>query len=59
MVIILDDSDLEKEMPDEKMIGTKLTATSVVVNPTPTAFAAVDDAPKGLKNDDSDDQGPN
>jgi hypothetical protein len=59
MVIILDDSDEEKEAPDEKMIGTKLTATSAVVNPMPTAFATVDDAPEGLKNDDSDDQGPN
>jgi hypothetical protein len=58
-VIILDDSDEEKEAPDEKMIGTKLIATSAIVNPTPSAFTAVNDAPEGLKNDDSDDQGPN
>jgi hypothetical protein len=31
-VIILDDSDEEKEAPEEKTVGTKLTATSAVVN---------------------------
>jgi hypothetical protein len=46
-VIILDDSDEEKEAPDEKMADTELAATSTVVNLTPTASAAVDDAPEG------------
>jgi hypothetical protein len=58
MVIILDDSDEEKEAPDEKTAGTKLTATSAAVNPAPTAPTAVDDAPEGAKNDTSDHQGP-
>jgi hypothetical protein len=58
MVIILDDSDEEKEAPDEKTAGTKLMATSVDVNPAPTASTAVDDAPEGAKNDNSDHQGP-
>jgi septum formation inhibitor MinC len=49
MVIILDDSDEEKEAPDEKTVGTKLTATSAAVNPAPTASTAVDDAPEGAK----------
>jgi hypothetical protein len=48
-VIILDDSDEEKEAPDEKTTNTELTATSAAVNPAPTASAAVDDAPEGVK----------
>jgi hypothetical protein len=55
-VIILDDSDEEKEAPDEKMADTELATTSTVVNLTPTASAAVDDAPEGAENDNSDDQ---
>jgi hypothetical protein len=57
-VIILDDSDEEKEASDDKMASTKLAATSAAVNPAPTASAVVDDAPEGAKNDNSDDQGP-
>jgi hypothetical protein len=57
-VIILDDSDEEKEASDEKTVGTKLTATSTAVNSMPTSSTAADDAPKGVKNDNSDDQGP-
>jgi hypothetical protein len=56
-VIILDDSDEEKEVPDEKMVGTELVASSTAINPASTASAAANDAPKG-KNDNSDDQGP-
>jgi hypothetical protein len=48
-VIILDDSDEEKEASDDKMAGTKLAATSAAVNPAPTASAVVDDAPEGAK----------
>jgi hypothetical protein len=40
-----------------KTASTELVATSVAINPTPTAFTAVDDAPKGAKNDNSDDHG--
>jgi hypothetical protein len=58
-VIILDDSDEEKEAPDEKTASTKLTATSTVVTPTSTVSAVADDAPVKVKNDNSDDQGPN
>jgi hypothetical protein len=57
-VIILNDSDEEKEALDEKMAGTELAATSAIVNPAPTTSAAADDAPEGVKNDNSDDQGP-
>jgi hypothetical protein len=56
-VIILDDSDEEKEASDEKTIGTKLAATFAAVNPTSTASTVADDAPTGAKNDNSDDQG--
>jgi hypothetical protein len=54
-VIILDDFDQEKEAPDEKTVGTKLTATSAAVNLMPTPFAAAVDAPEGAKNDNNDD----
>jgi hypothetical protein len=58
-VIILDDSDEEKEAPDEKTASTKLTATSTIVTPASTVSAVADDAPVKVKNDNSDDQGPN
>jgi hypothetical protein len=48
-VIILDDSDKEKEAPDEKMVDPELTATSATVNPTPNASAIADDTPEGAK----------
>jgi hypothetical protein len=57
-VIILIDSDEEKEAPDEKTADIELAATSVAVNLVPTASAIADDASKGAKNDNSDDQGP-
>jgi hypothetical protein len=56
-VIILDDSDEEKEASDEKMVGTELTATSAAVTPVSTASTVADDAPVWAKNDNSDDQG--
>jgi hypothetical protein len=58
-VIILDDSNEEKETPDEKTVGTELEATCVAVNPTSTASVVANDAPVGAKDDNSDDQGPN
>jgi hypothetical protein len=54
-VIILDDSDEEKEVPDEKTGGTEHTTTSTAVNLVPTTSSAIGDAPKGVKNDNSDD----
>jgi hypothetical protein len=54
-VIILDDSDEEKEASNEKMAVTELAATSAVVNPALTAFTVTDDAPVGANNDNSDD----
>jgi hypothetical protein len=57
-VIILDDSEEEKEASNEKMVGTELAVTSAAVNPAPTASAVNNDAHKGAKNDNSDDQGP-
>jgi hypothetical protein len=57
-VIILDDSDEEKETPDEKTVDTELTATSAAINPASTASAVAGDAPTGVKNDNSNDQGP-
>jgi hypothetical protein len=57
-VIILDNSDEEKEAPDEKTVDIKLAASSAAVNPVPTASATAVDAPEGAKNNNSDDQGP-
>jgi hypothetical protein len=57
-VIILDDSDEEKKVPDEKTVGTELATTSAAVNPMPTTSAATDDVHEGVNNDNSDDQGP-
>jgi hypothetical protein len=48
-VIILDDSDEEKEAPDEKTVSTELTTTSTVVTPASTASAVADDAPVEVK----------
>jgi hypothetical protein len=48
-VIILDDSNEEKEAPDEKTVGTELAATSAAINSAPTASVVADDAPKGAK----------
>jgi hypothetical protein len=56
-VIILDDSNEEKEAPNEKTVGTELVATSAAVNQVLTASAAADNTPEGVKNNNSDDQG--
>jgi hypothetical protein len=40
---------------EEKTTGTKDAATCVAVNPASTADADADDAPTGVKNDNSDD----
>jgi hypothetical protein len=58
-VIILDDSDEEKEAQEEKTACTELATISAAVNLTLTASTDIDDALVGAKNDNSDDQGPN
>jgi hypothetical protein len=55
-IIILSDSDEEEVR--EKTTDTEIMAASAAVNPASTASADVDDAPVGVKNDNSDDQGP-
>jgi hypothetical protein len=57
-VIILDDSNEEKEASDEKTVDIELVAASTAINPAPTASTVANDASEGAKNDDSDDQGP-
>jgi hypothetical protein len=59
-VIILSDSDEEEEQVcEEKTTGTETMATSVAVNSASTASIDTDDAPAGVKNDNSDDHTPN
>jgi hypothetical protein len=54
--IILSDSDEEEEeVRKEKTTGTEDVATFAVVNPASIASADADDAPTGVKNDNSDD----
>jgi hypothetical protein len=57
-VIILNDFDEENEAPDERTANTELVATSAAVNPASTASVVADDASVEVKNDNSDDQGP-
>jgi hypothetical protein len=55
-IIVLSDSD-EEEVHEEKTSGTKIVIASVVVNPASTASVDSDDAPTGVKDDNSDNQG--
>jgi hypothetical protein len=48
-VIVLDDSDEEKEAQEEKTISTKPAATSAAVNPASTTSIDTDDAPAVVK----------
>jgi hypothetical protein len=48
-VIILDDSNKEKEALEEKTAGTELVATSTAVNLASTASTVADDASMGVK----------
>jgi hypothetical protein len=56
-IIVLSDSG-EEEVREEKTIGTKTVAASTTVKPASIASANADDALAGVKNDNSDDQGP-
>jgi hypothetical protein len=57
-IIILSDSDEEEEeeVSEEKTNGTEDVATSTAINPASTASADADDAPTGVKNDNSDER---
>jgi hypothetical protein len=56
-IIILSDSDEEEEdVHEKKTTSTEDAATSAAVNPASTASANADDAPTGVKNDNSDDR---
>jgi hypothetical protein len=58
-IIILSDFDEEEEeVREEQTTGIKDVATSAAVNPASTASADADDAPTGVKNDNSDDHTP-
>jgi hypothetical protein len=57
-VIVLDDSNENKEAQEEKTAGTEPAATSTVVNLASIASADADDAPAGAKNDNTNDHGP-
>jgi hypothetical protein len=60
-IIILSDSDEEEEEEEvskEKTNGTEDVATSTAINPASTASADADDAPTGVKNDNSDERIP-
>jgi hypothetical protein len=57
-VIVLDDSNEEKETHEEKTVNTEPAATSAAVNPASIASTDTDDAPTGAKNDNSDDHRP-
>jgi hypothetical protein len=54
-IIILSNSD-EEEVREEKTTGTEDAAASAAVKPASTASANTDNAPAGVKNDNSDDQ---
>jgi hypothetical protein len=58
-IMILSDSDEEEEeVHEEKTTGNETAATSDAVNPTSTTSTDADDAPTGVKNDNSDDPTP-
>jgi hypothetical protein len=58
-IIILSDSDEEEEeVREEKTTDTEAATTSATVNPASTASTDADDAPAGVKNDNSDDRTP-
>jgi hypothetical protein len=58
-IIIPSDSDEEEEeVREEKTTDTEDATTSVAVNPDSTAFVDVNDAPMGVKNENSDDRTP-
>jgi hypothetical protein len=58
-IIILSNSGEEKEeVREEKSTGVREAVPSAVVNPASTASVDDANAPMGVKNDNSDDQGP-
>jgi hypothetical protein len=57
-VIIVNNSDEEEEVREENTTRIEDVAISAAVNPTSTASTDADDAPMGVKNDNSDDRTP-
>jgi hypothetical protein len=58
IIILINSNEEEEEVREEKTTGTKDAATSTAVNPASTASTDADDAPTGVKNDNSDDHTP-
>jgi hypothetical protein len=57
-IIILSDSDEEDEVREEKVTDGKAAPSSAARSLASTAFTDADDAPAGVKNDNSDDRTP-
>jgi hypothetical protein len=54
-IIILSDSDEEEKVHEEKATNAEAMPSSIVRSPASTASVDTDDAPTGVKNDNSDD----
>jgi hypothetical protein len=57
-IIVLDDSDYDAEVQEEKTAGIKSTTPPAFAVPALSAPTSADDAPAGAKIGNSDDQGP-
>jgi hypothetical protein len=57
-IIVLDDYDEENKAQEEKTVGIESTAASASTDPASSAPTSANDAPAGVKIDNSDDQGP-
>jgi hypothetical protein len=57
-ITVFDDSNEENEAQEEKTAGIESMTTSASTNPASSAPTNADDAPTGVKIDNSDNQGP-
>jgi hypothetical protein len=57
-IIILNDSNEEEEVHEEKVTDAEAAPSSVARSPTSIASTDTDDAPMGVKNNNSDDRTP-
>jgi hypothetical protein len=57
-IIVLDDYDEENKAQEEKTVRIESTTASASTDPTSSAPTSANDAPTGVKIDNSDDQGP-
>jgi hypothetical protein len=55
IIVLSISNEEEEEVHEEKTTGTEDVTTSTAVNPASTASADADNAPMGVKNDNSDD----